>query len=637
MPLMLTLAILASGADRGADGGSAIERAGALVEQLRSRDAARRAAMREQVETVTDELARLKSDEAVAALARFYEFPEVDAATTAALVSTGTGGARDAIAAVLGRDEPRRPPAGVVDRCRRAAILERCADLREGLSRDVIARVLEGDRHRDGAWGAFALMTSSGTVGDVDAILGAVESGRGSGVGSIHRRDREDALVAFLAGVLARAPSDAAAELELRLAALASDTSRTDVVRGAAIRTLGRRGRRELLDVARRVLEKESGRLDLVVATARACVDLGDRSVGPLLAPVIATLAESVASTPAIAGDLITLLDAVYPLRISAAERVVLELSRCRDEAIRAAAVAALPVLGEKRAIPMLSRYLRQEKSWRLRHAAIEACVRMRTRPAIDLLVDRLPGQRGRLRHELLMALHELTGVRMPYVASDWRDWWEMTRDTWKPPAERTAPRSDRETVVLFPDDPATYFGLRVLSRRICLVGDVSGSMIRPMEYDGVVLPRIEVMKAEVARLLKGLGRQAFFNVVFFSNEHEPLFEQLRPLGRPSLALARRYLTRAEAFGGTNLYDALASALEDPHVDTIYLLSDGKPTRGRHVHSGDIIGSVGRINRLRRIQINTIAIGADSDLLRRLAEENGGVYRFVRDEPGGEE
>ena len=43
----------------------------------------------------------------------------------------------------------------------------------------------------------------------------------------------------------------------------------------------------------------------------------------------------------------------------------------------------------------------------------------------------------------------------------------------------------------------------------------------------------------------------------------------------------------------------------------------------------EILRAIRKINRGRRVTILCIAFGEESDLLKKLAEENGGVYRFV--------
>ena len=82
--------------------------------------------------------------------------------------------------------------------------------------------------------------------------------------------------------------------------------------------------------------------------------------------------------------------------------------------------------------------------------------------------------------------------------------------------------------------------------------------------------------------------------------------------------------------GATNVFDALdkAFALED--VDTIYLLSDGQPAGGKIDDPLLLRQEIQAWNATRRIPIHTISLGGDVMLLRRLAEDSGGVFRLVK-------
>ena len=62
-------------------------------------------------------------------------------------------------------------------------------------------------------------------------------------------------------------------------------------------------------------------------------------------------------------------------------------------------------------------------------------------------------------------------------------------------------------------------------------------------------------------------------------------------------------------------------------VDTIFFLSDGKPTTGRFVDPDDILREVRKLNELRRVVVHTIALGQfQKTFMKRLAKENGGVF-----------
>jgi hypothetical protein len=62
-------------------------------------------------------------------------------------------------------------------------------------------------------------------------------------------------------------------------------------------------------------------------------------------------------------------------------------------------------------------------------------------------------------------------------------------------------------------------------------------------------------------------------------------------------------------------------------VDTIFFLSDGRPTVGEFVDPDDILREVLAANELRKVKIHTIAIGEfQKDFMRKIAEKTGGVF-----------
>ena len=63
-------------------------------------------------------------------------------------------------------------------------------------------------------------------------------------------------------------------------------------------------------------------------------------------------------------------------------------------------------------------------------------------------------------------------------------------------------------------------------------------------------------------------------------------------------------------------------------VDTMFFLSDGAPSDR---NSDEILEEVRMRNRLRKIRIHVIAIlNYSTPFLRKLAEQNGGVYKFFK-------
>ena len=90
--------------------------------------------------------------------------------------------------------------------------------------------------------------------------------------------------------------------------------------------------------------------------------------------------------------------------------------------------------------------------------------------------------------------------------------------------------------------------------------------------------------------------------------------------------------------GKTNTYGALMSALHvtgpktadkdyEVDVDTVFFLSDGRPTVGDFGDPDDILRELKNVNELRKVVIHTIAIGEfQKDFMRRIADQNGGVF-----------
>ena len=77
---------------------------------------------------------------------------------------------------------------------------------------------------------------------------------------------------------------------------------------------------------------------------------------------------------------------------------------------------------------------------------------------------------------------------------------------------------------------------------------------------------------------------------------------------------------------GTNLYGSLEFAFDDPDVDTIFILSDGEPSVGDIIDPQLIREAIAERNATRNVVINTIAFGADLQVLEWLAEDSGGTH-----------
>jgi hypothetical protein len=282
-------------------------------------------------------------------------------------------------------------------------------------------------------------------------------------------------------------------------------------------------------------------------------------------------------------------------------------------------AIPALDALGDlhpAEAFPVFEKALKA-KEWPLRVSAVRGLTKTRKRESIDLLVDRLDKEEGRMLAEIVDALHTLTGKPFGYAPGQWKEWWAGVKEDFILPEKAQAVISSQAGMT-------TYHGVPVLSNRMVFLVDISGSMSEATGSES----RMDQSKKELLRVLGQLGKDAQVNMVFFDDRVEPWRKMLVPI-RPNLKEAQALVSKIAPRGSTNIFDALETAFAHKEADTIYLLSDGAPTNGRIIDEDDILKEVRKMNRLRQIVIHTISFGS-SAFMKSLATQNGGQYVEIK-------
>ncbi|HEV3029628.1 MAG TPA: HEAT repeat domain-containing protein [Planctomycetota bacterium] len=277
--------------------------------------------------------------------------------------------------------------------------------------------------------------------------------------------------------------------------------------------------------------------------------------------------------------------------------------------------IPALDALGEllpPEAFPIFERALKA-KDWPVRVTAVRGLAKSRRRESIEILVERIEKEEGRMLAEIVDALRGLTGKPFGYAPGQWKEWWLGVREDFALPEKALA-------VITSQAGMTTYHGVPVLSNRMVFLVDISGSMGEVTGSES----RIEQSKKELLRVLGQLGKDAQVNMIFFDDRLEPWRKVLVPI-RQNLREAQALIARISPRGSTNIFDALDAAFAHKDADTIYLLSDGDPTNGRIIDPDDILHEVRKMNRLRQIVIHTISFGS-SKFMKALAEQNGGRY-----------
>jgi hypothetical protein len=252
----------------------------------------------------------------------------------------------------------------------------------------------------------------------------------------------------------------------------------------------------------------------------------------------------------------------------------------------------------------------------------------------VTAIVARMPQEEGRMSSEFAQALWRLTGQPFREDAKAWANWWAASKDSFQllSEADLATVRSGEEEYRLRQTTrvKSEFFGIKIISRRVMFILDVSGSMEEKLDeqYQGRGgWTRMEVARDEMKRCLEKLDSGAFFNVMIFSSGVEKWTDgALVPCDDAHRAQALAYVDKLLAFGGTNLYDSLKEAFADPEVDTIFVMSDGEPSAGEVVEPFLIREHVAQWNENRRVVINTIAVGGRLNILEWLAEDSGGTH-----------
>jgi len=319
----------------------------------------------------------------------------------------------------------------------------------------------------------------------------------------------------------------------------------------------------------------------------------------------------------------------------------------------------------------------------RVRDSGLRALTLVRSKNAVEPLVKRIAVEQGRLIPDMAEALANLTGKEFGAEPEKWAAWWAENKATFALPTLEAIAylRGHRDTATggssrPFPKSGVSDFGtIKTTSKSIMYVIDVSGSMEAEVTEkerfsDGKYpsFQRIDIVKTELCRCIDSLGPDVNFNIISFATKVDPWRNKLMQANVLNRSSAKAWVMGRTAIGGaskedlamaglsssanleegkTNTYGALMAALNVPtgkdgkapttgtveskdykvDVDTIFFLSDGRPTVGEFIDPADILREVKAANDLRKVVIHTLAIGEfEKDFMKRIAEQNKGTF-----------
>lgn len=388
----------------------------------------------------------------------------------------------------------------------------------------------------------------------------------------------------------------------------------SDVARELALVAIGRMKHEKAFKTLEKALGDKSEAVR--VAATEALGELGDQRAADKLLKLAGR--GKGADTLAAIDVLPRLVGANFELRENVLE-LLLKLTKSSELELRLAAVSALGEMRAREGLETFDAFLKS-RTWQERAAAIRALVSLCAKESIDRLIPLLDKEEGRLKADVLQALQALTGKMLGFKSDLWQEWWTSQREKFE------MPEKPGDAALATSLGTGSFYGVPLLSDRVTFCLDISGSMSATVKIGDEESTRMEQAKEELVRAVEALGKDVRFNLVFFDDRIEPWKGKLQDASASNLKAAVARIKGLAPRGGTNIYDTLETAMQDPEVDTIFLLSDGSPGHGKFTNTEDILREIKKLNRTRQIVIHTISLGP-SPFMERLAKENGG--RFV--------
>ena len=219
-------------------------------------------------------------------------------------------------------------------------------------------------------------------------------------------------------------------------------------------------------------------------------------------------------------------------------------------------------------------------------------------------------------------------------------------------PAARIGNNPEREALERISRD-ATGGGIRFFGSPIPLDGDGivfvidrSASMIlRVAPPEDAPTPRtawskLDLAKWELKKAIAMLPNRTLFNVIFFDDCLDRWRYQLQPAKPLDKLEAYGWIDRIDAQGQSNLSEAVAAAMKEDGLNTIILLSDGRPNVIDCKTMAEAPPSIHKekIRQSNHENERIWCFGFSEDLaserfLKELTEENGGHYTQVSAKP----
>ncbi len=216
------------------------------------------------------------------------------------------------------------------------------------------------------------------------------------------------------------------------------------------------------------------------------------------------------------------------------------------------------------------------------------------------------------------------------------------------------------------------YYGIKLNEKRYVFLVDISGSMENKIEKNakgqvidmatdkaadiagdlvggkigGMIstsikksMTKLEKAKKKIIPVINGFTEENYFTIITFENDIKMWRKEMVQATPANKKKAVSYIKMLKSGGGTNISDALEKAFELAgngtkdtsialNVETVFLLTDGKPSAGKYTNTKDILSHLAEWNKLKRIIVHSVGLGDNHDkiFLQEMADENNGTY-----------
>jgi len=330
------------------------------------------------------------------------------------------------------------------------------------------------------------------------------------------------------------------------------------------------------------------------------------------------------------------------------------------------AALDALGMRGEAEVLDILTAALADER-WQVRASAAAGLGASGRAAAVPALIEAMKKAEGRTVDDLQAALVAVTGKEFPAVAAAWEHWWSKAGKDFRGPKDEGGGAAkgggaDGEG----PGDgtggegsKVSFYGIETRSERLLFILDFSGSMDFAGSETDRNRKKIDILREEMKKTVTGLPDGARFNIIGFAADVRVWRKGPAVRDAKIAKEALEWVDKQPVAGSTNIYDAMEQAFKlmgvgagkdksyEPVYDTVFFMTDGKPTSGKATDTALILADVKRWNDGRKIRIHVVGMGGkekggphgggggnpraddlDRKFLEDLAEQNMGEVVF---------